>query len=65
MLEGIEERIRALEGKLSESATIESSQVMQAEKLQSKLNAWVDTIEKQVKHMEQKLTKKITRIETT
>lgn len=59
LIGGIEERIAILEQKLEESGTIESSQIFKADKLQTKLNSWVDTVEKQVKQIEKKLSRKI------
>jgi hypothetical protein len=49
LIASIEGRIRHLEERLTESNTIESTQLVRAEKLQTKLNQWVETIEKQVK----------------
>ena len=64
----IEERIKVLEQKLqkfNESETLESNSTNQVkpEQLQTKLNKWVDQIEKQVKQMERKLTRKIKLLE--
>ena len=57
----LEERIKELEKKVNEAETLDS---VKPDRLQKKLNAWVDQIEKQVKDMEKKLTKKIHTIET-
>ena len=47
----------------SETQNSEAQAALKPDQLQEKLNEWVDQIEKQVKQMERKLTRKIKLIE--
>ena len=64
-MKAIQDRLVEVELKAKEAAVSEKADSMHPDRLQAKLNSWVEKLETQVKQMEKKLSRKVKSLETT